>query len=414
MIRVSITCLTLTAAVAVVGSISWSSRPGAADDGLGGAIHLPVVCDTPLKAPQVSPDMPADVEGALAQKNFNVVQRATDIFAWQEFIALNWPAVAGERGEPARKKPFTATGPRVWETWKETTEVYLPGGAEPPPWDAHQPVPEACKEMPEAKILFRQHKVDEVLHDDFQPTKADGALPGTLTDQRGRVVRYEIRMNRILFEYVRRHGLYSAVTQAGVPTVKAPDGSVLIKAAWRELVPDEEGRFYTVEAWVSDHPDRTTARYHPRKMGLVGLHIMTKTPAAPQWIWSTFEQVDNVRGPKPSFSNPGCTNCLNNRQTWPGIPNQVTRVIPIPDKDPDCAAHERAVDNVQQLNLGVQKGLGDSVFRNYELVGAQWPMRKPVRKPVVAPTPDTVFDVRPARLGNTTMETYIQDTSSCM
>ena len=31
-----------------------------------------------------------------------------------------------------------------------------------------------------------------------------------------------------------------------------------------------------------------------RTMGLVGLHIVSKTPARPQWIWSTFEQVDNV------------------------------------------------------------------------------------------------------------------------
>ena len=413
MTRTSITALTLAAAV--VGLNGWSSRPGAAgpaarDDAPGGTIHLPVVCDTPLKPPRVDPDMPADVEGALMQKNFNVVQRAVDIFAWQEFIALNWPAEAGERGEPARKKPFTAPGPRVWETWKETSEVYLPGGNEPPPWGAHEPIPEACQGEPHIKILVRQHKVDEVLHDVFQPTKADGTLPGTLTDQHGRVVRYEIRMNRVLFEYVRNQGLYNAVKQARAAAVHAPNGSVLIKAAWRELGPGEEGRFYTAEAWVSDHPNRSVARYHRCKVGLVGLHVMTKTPSAPQWIWSTFEQVDNVRGAKPSFSNPSCTHCLTNRQTQPGIPNQVTRIIPIPATDPNCAAHGQAVDNVHQLNLAVQKGLGDSPFRDYELVGAQWP----VPKPPVAPTPATVFDVFPARLGNTTMETYIQDTSSCM
>ncbi len=27
---------------------------------------------------------------------------------------------------------------------------------------------------------------------------------------------------------------------------------------------------------------------------LVGLHIMVKTRYRPQWLWSTFEQVDNV------------------------------------------------------------------------------------------------------------------------
>ena len=86
MTRTAIAALTLTAAAAVVGLSGWSSRPGAAepaagDQAPGGTIHLPVVCDTPLKPPRVAPDMPADVEGALMQKNFNVVQRAVDIFA---------------------------------------------------------------------------------------------------------------------------------------------------------------------------------------------------------------------------------------------------------------------------------------------------------------------------------------------
>jgi len=29
-------------------------------------------------------------------------------------------------------------------------------------------------------------------------------------------------------------------------------------------------------------------------IALVGLHIMIKTHYRPQWLWSTFEQVDNV------------------------------------------------------------------------------------------------------------------------
>ena len=41
-------------------------------------------------------------------------------------------------------------------------------------------------------------------------------------------------------------------------------------------------------------------------MGLVGLHIAHKTQHAPQWIWSTFEQVDNYKGPDPSFNDPAC------------------------------------------------------------------------------------------------------------
>src|SRR5262249_39389038 len=147
-----------------------------------------------------------------------------------EFIALNWPAARGRRGEPARDLPITAPGPRVWETWKETSEVYLPDGTEPPPWDSAEPMPAACQGAGALKVLLLQSKVYEILHGDFQHTKADGALPATLTDQRGRVVRYEIRMNRVLFEYVRKNGLYHAGKQAAFPAIHVPDGAMLIKA----------------------------------------------------------------------------------------------------------------------------------------------------------------------------------------
>jgi cytochrome c len=385
----------------------WSQPQGG--DAPKDAIPLPVVCKTPLAPPRIHWQVPADVEGELKQNNFNVVQRAADIFAWQEFIALNWPAAKGKRGLPAQDLPITAPGPRVWETWKETTEVFLPDGAEPPPWDAPEPMPEGCRDMGPGKALVRQSKVDELLQGDLQPTKADGALPATLTDQRGRVVRYEIRMNRVLFEYIRKNGLYNGAKQ-GALDVHVPDGAMLIKAAWRVLERDEERRFYTTTACVSDLPDRSRAKYRRQTVGLVGLHIMHKTPSAPQWIWSTHEQVDNVRGEQPSFYNPRCIDCPTNRQTEPGFPNQVTRLTPIPSSDPDCEKTTEAVDNVQALNRAVQKGLGDTIWRHYELIGTQWPVR-PKR---ADKTPATVFEVLPTLLANTTLETYIQKTSSCM
>jgi hypothetical protein len=75
-------------------------------------------CD-PLTPPRLSCAVPKDVQGGLSQANNNTVQRASDIFSWQQFIALNWPAAAGKRGEPAAHQPIGASGPRVWETWKE-------------------------------------------------------------------------------------------------------------------------------------------------------------------------------------------------------------------------------------------------------------------------------------------------------
>ncbi|WP_411876430.1 c-type cytochrome [Vulcanococcus limneticus] len=265
------------------------------------------------------------------------------------------------------------------------------------------------------KQLFRLSKVHHPLDDAFQPTKASGAFPGTLTDQRGRLVHYEIRMNRTLYDYVVTHGLFQADRQAALEHISAPEGSILIKAAWRELEPGEQSRFYTrtADIWDPDDPAGSTPRR--RLVGLVGLHAMQKTASAPQWIWTTYEQIDNVEGADPSFRNPHCSDCLTNRQGPPGFPNQVTRLTPIPSREPDCARADESNDNLQELNRQIQASLPASVWRNYELVGAQWPLPPAAAlSETSARQPTTVFSVRPGLLANTTMETYIQTSSSCM
>ena len=55
-----------------------------------------VLAAVDLAVEGLSVEHPPDVEGGLQQANLNTVQRATDIFAWQDFIALNWPALDGE------------------------------------------------------------------------------------------------------------------------------------------------------------------------------------------------------------------------------------------------------------------------------------------------------------------------------
>ncbi len=142
---------------------------------------------------------------------------------------------------------------------------------------------------------------------------------------------------------------------------------------------------------------------------------MTKTAAAPQWIWSTYEQTDNVtaihKTVKP-LNNPDCSasQCPPNKQTPDGVPTQLTRVIPIPAQNPNCTLLNAAVDNIVQLNSDVQKSLAQtgSPLSNYGLVNTQWPMHNPKK------TTKTDFQVFPSLLGNTTMESFSQDTSTCM
>ncbi|HJQ39430.1 MAG TPA: c-type cytochrome [Thermoanaerobaculia bacterium] len=287
-----------------------------------------------------------------------------DVSSWETFLTLN------------KKLP---SGLRVWETWKETSQVYLPDGRKPLPWN----------DSPGRKILFRTEKVDDVLDDVIQPTGADGTLPITLTDRNRKAVRFEIRMNRPAFEYVVRNKLYDSHQQAKAKTIDFPDGSMLIKAAWRELEADEVPQYISTRADVCDKKLEHCVR---RTMGLVGFHIMHKTKSAPQWLWSTFEQKDNVDGTHPSFFDPACTDCTVNRQTFPGVRNQVVRVVPL-------TAEVIALNQQYEAKLSAP-------LNNYFLVATQWPTS--------SGTPPTVFTVTPPLLANTTLETFIQPTSSCM
>ena len=54
----------------------------------------------------VSPEVPSDIPGGAP--NANLAAAAT--FAWQEFIALNWPARAGMREAPDTSQPFGRNG----------------------------------------------------------------------------------------------------------------------------------------------------------------------------------------------------------------------------------------------------------------------------------------------------------------
>lgn len=385
------------------------SAPGACWS-RGPEIPLTGVSCGPVQGLQLSCALPADIVTA---PNLNTMQRSADIFSWQEFFALSWPAAAGQRGVPDADKPIAAPGPRVWETWKEEYEVFRPDGAPPEPWDAAQQGPAACGGA--TKRLFRTQKIDDVVDSTLQAAAATGTLPATLTDQRGRLVRYEIRMNKVMFDHIVQHRLYDAKVQAEARKIDFPSGALLVKAAWRDVTPAEESAYHTVTACVCDR-DATgqPISCEIKRMGLVGLHVTQKTPSSPQWIWSTFEQADNVpgpgAGPHPVFYDPRCRTCPKNQQTRPGTPNQITRLTPIPATQPNCARPHQAVNDVRLLNANVRDALrkAGSVFQRYELIDTQFPV------PPTDTQPPTVFTVRPLVLANTTMESYVQRTSTCM
>jgi cytochrome c len=397
----------------------------------GPPVALPKVCNTQLPSPTVSCTIPTDMQPG-QNAPFYIVQRAANIFSWQAFIGLQWPASKIERGKPNLAAKLDAAGPRVWETWREANEVFRSNGNQPLPplaWNAPPDIPAACQGAD--RVLLRTSKVDDTLSDVNQPTGATMTRPLTLKDQRGELTRYEIRMNKMAYDTIIAKGneWWNGNNQISLNNVTFPNDSIIVKAAW---TPIPEGvkwasRFRTINACVCD----ASATGGPtacavRKMGLTGFHLMSKTPSAPQWLWSTFEQVDNVpggscaspqKGPGPglnytyTYNNAKLGNRNANEQTTK-LPNQICREIPLPNTNPTCGVATDARDNVVSLNANMQAALRGTPFATYRLINTQWPI--PGGGGLAPNTPHTAFTVLPALLGNTTLESFIQGSSSCM
>jgi hypothetical protein len=221
--------------------------------------------------------------------------------------------------------------------------------------------------------------LDHLKHDLGATDQVDG---GTLVDQSGRPVYYEMLLNQDEYNYIVRNGLYAANTQLAFAqqhgivlptgaTSDGPTGSIEVKAAWKIMSPPDlaAGRFHTRPAVLVDGTQVT--------VGLVGLHIYQRVGGFDQGVWATFSQIDNspLGGVdwhwRPasysgtySFFNSSCGGCAANVKTQPPTPTQVVRII-------------AAIPQVQRVNVYAQQLIRfadqKNPFQYYELVGVQWP-----------------------------------------
>ncbi|SDZ06193.1 hypothetical protein SAMN04487939_11414 [Lysobacter sp. yr284] len=374
--------------------------------------------------PPLSATIPQDVSVPQANPNLQDLQDDFDLLSWQSFVAVNWPA--GPDGNP---KPGATIGPdvpTVWENWKESREIFLPGGATPLPWGQDTPPPAVCKGLGDATLHLTQvGKTPNVLDESGEPFET-----GPLIDQNGQYVRFAILTNRDMFDNIVANGLYSTAGQKkfgkpanfALPKGSPNVGAIMIKSAWKVLgANDDAARFHTAKALVYTNPgenEGVQAACKLQTMGLVGLHIAHKTGSAPQWVWSTFEHVDNVptQGepidkPRYNFFDKNCTTCQVNQpppRPWnPNnphtVPTQVMREIPLTDSTKRLNATYQAL---------LQKNYPGTVWANYELISTQWPTK--ANNPI-----DPTGNPAPSFLANATLETYIQGrvplaSSSCM
>ena len=152
-------------------------------------------------------------------------QASINCFAWQEFIALNWPAAGGGAGKPASVpannfgKPGDY-GPVVWETYMNSHQLMTENGSKPPPWGTSPDVPPACEALGGDKtrrVLNHTSKFtsDFETPDDLQEA-APNKAPNWLADRNGNPVFFEIMVSEDEYNYARSDDrrLYNSNDQA--------------------------------------------------------------------------------------------------------------------------------------------------------------------------------------------------------
>ena len=392
-----------------------------------------------------------------AKTGLENLQRGFDFYSWLTFIALNAPV----RGTIEQPTPNSETRWEDKRNFKQLLDIMVadpdkPGNA--PTWEK-QIIPPGCVAQHAANPTLMIIKMIEETFN--QPFKT-----GPLIDQHGNYALFDILMNRQMFDYIVSHHLYSrrgqmdsanANLRVDFPVGESPSaqkpngevGAIMLKVSWKILEPtDDKAKFHTVEALVSmpDVPGQTSEPPCLQKtLGLVGFHIVHKTKSRPQWIWTTFEHIDNVpeqididaHNLKRSYNffDPSCDRqkCPLNQlppRPWNPVPtrqlkfhgsfnSQITRTIPL-------------TDDTRSMNLHFQRLLANTVWKNYMLISTQWPSgfacTRLQDKDVPDPnTPKTDFEKQPDMncapaptfLANSTLETYSQgftpvSSSSCM
>jgi hypothetical protein len=377
-------------------------------------------------------------------------QRGFDFYSWLTFIAMNSPADGRTRID--KSMPNTKT---MWEdrkNFKQLLDVMLADGAESK-WTDPKKAPLGCESEFKPDTDMGIEMIEEVYN---QPFKT-----GALIDQQGNYALFDILMNKDMFDYIQEHKLYSKAGQqsaenaklkvdfpAGVNPPKGQieggrAGGIIIKVSWKILDSEaEKRRFHTVDAVISmPHHDPNTKPACVRKtLGLVGFHVMHKTETRLQWIWTSFEHVDNV--PEQSeirkqkswnfykFCNTPACPPVNETPPRPWEPkpslglkfdgpfrSQIVRMTPL-------------FEETKKMNKKFQEILRGTVWENYMLLSTQWPSDfRCAGKKASDPGPDPNTDLEkepdmncapaPTFLANSTLETYSQGkvplaSSSCM
>jgi hypothetical protein len=382
-------------------------------------------CPNNPPTPTISSQLPSDVS---IPADFPVTCNPIaffDDFSWRSFIAMVWPVQQGQRGVPDPGQSIgPVSGPLVFETLKADWEVFQkpPADGTPPPapsaWNSYAGQNPCSQYGSATNVGFGDMVLASFSKYGNLGEAGFGNLVGPLPTQYGTYTRYFTAFNQTEFQQILGQNLY---LRSNLPAsgVTFQPGALDIKAAWIDMtnVPNPE-RYYTRTAWLMEpFPNLTCTE---TTVGLVGIHIVQKTPSRPQWIWSTFEQIDNVpgvsEGPFTYNNNGAPMTVTSNPNGWPPPEKptvfNVERLTPptIPPTVPPCkgacAINQSTATTNKQYQAALQAKGGP--WQYYQLVMTQWP--KTPSQPALPGTPANTFPGTGATsaFANVALETFDQ------
>ena len=342
-------------------------------------------------------------------------------WAWQEFLWLTQPS--GTAGAPN------------FMGFAYPSDLFV---ANPLPYPGRASTAEPLDLLP------RDRKDDETIEIDGI---SQAGTTNILIDANGQPVYYVMLIDSTWYNFARDSG-YNALPKR----LAAPDslnfptggpGSIELKTAWRVaqmgdsvLIPNAASRFITTRANIAPVSVSggsfvvDTANPVAATMALVGMHVVGTVPNHPEFIWATFEHVDNA--PSCAATPAGSTNPATG-QPWSlytGSPNCTTvfgpcnsgqqsgasfTPTPICQMNPwgDTSDTTSNAQNIQSINASVAGQLTGqrALLKNYMLLGGQWTF--PGGLPALfARGRDTTNIHGSPKLANTTMESFTQ-TATC-
>jgi hypothetical protein len=311
-----------------------------------------LICPTDVK---VSPTVPKDeCEGAFKNSQQNAAIFAWEAFIALNWAALPGQRDTAD----AAKAFGPNVSPVVWETMRAKVEVYPGNGnqktgphgaiiAQQPPYNATNPPDFGYGQSPDyiyspGNVGTTDGRVaacsgqpvpanpswiplDETTQIQINQTFA-GVLPTvdpTGNNSAPQLIRYMVKANRALYDYIVANQLWykgtplitamtnfqTALAQGQTQNPATPfvqfsppvsdltaSNTIEVKAAWRPLTSTEKAsnRFHTAVVRYYEVGQNNFPCYREDTWGLVGLHVIQKTPSAPWLIWATFEQADNM------------------------------------------------------------------------------------------------------------------------